>query len=130
MQFIESIIKFFGMIFTKNAFKRKYRTKNLKKVPKIIKSAKWQVIDIRPSASFSTSHLNGSENIDHLTFKIRYFKTLKRQKKILLINEDYRSNLEIYHLLDSRKIKVYILYGGYKEVRTAAALDNYTTFCT
>ncbi|AXK50752.1 rhodanese-like domain-containing protein [Spiroplasma alleghenense] len=130
MQFIEAILKFFGRIFTGNSFRSKYRVKKIKHLPKILKSDKWQVIDIRPGASFETSHLIDSINIDHLTFKLRYFKKLDRNKKILLINEDYRSHLEIYQTLDKRRIKSYILVGGYKEVRVTGFLDKYTTFKT
>ncbi|WP_338972451.1 rhodanese-like domain-containing protein [Spiroplasma endosymbiont of Panorpa germanica] len=130
MQFIEAILNFFGRIFTGNSFKSKYRVKSTKKLPKILKSDKWQIIDIRPQASFETSHLVNSINIDFLTFKIRYFKHLDKSKKILLVNEDYRSHLDIYQTLDKRRIKTYILVGGYKEVRVASFLDKYTTYKT
>jgi rhodanese-related sulfurtransferase len=62
------------------SFQMKYNTKNIKKLPKIIESQKWQIIDFRPKEEWLESHVINSINVHHL-FKITYYKKLDKKKK-------------------------------------------------
>ncbi|WP_339029842.1 rhodanese-like domain-containing protein [Spiroplasma endosymbiont of Cantharis nigra] len=126
MQWLEYVFKFLEKIFRKNAFKSKYKTKNMKSLNNILKSKKWQVIDIRNSISYNQNHLKGSINIPLLTFNLKYFKILDKKNKILIIDEDSRSHLSIYKSLKAKGFKSYILYEGYKNIKNNADFDKLT----
>lgn len=127
MQWIDKVIAFFTKIFSTNSFKHKYRTKKLKHLPKILKSNKWQVIDIRNNVVYDEHHLNNSTNIPYTFFNYQYYKKINKKKKILIINNDYRSNLDVYKKLKIKNINSFILIGGYKTIRNSKLLDKYTT---
>ncbi|ALD65985.1 rhodanese-like domain-containing protein [Spiroplasma cantharicola] len=126
MQWLEYVFKFFEKIFKTNAFKAKYKTKNIKSLNSIIKSKKWQIIDIRNNVSFNENHLKGSINIPILIFNLKYFKVLDKKNKILIIDEDSRSHLSIYKSLRIKGFKSYIFYDGYKNIKDNPKFDKLT----
>lgn len=126
MQWLEYVFKFLEKIFKTNSFKKKYKTKNSKNLNNILKSKKWQVVDIRNALSYSENHLIGSTNIPVINFNFRYFKILDKKNKILIINEDSRSHLSIYKNLKQKGFKAYIFYDGYKNVRDNQNFDKLT----
>ncbi|AUB31136.1 rhodanese-like domain-containing protein [Spiroplasma floricola] len=126
MQWLEYVFKFLEKIFKTNAFKAKYKTKGSKKLTHILKSKKWQVIDIRNSLSYNENHLKETINIPVINFNFKYFKVLDKKSKILIIDEDSRSHLSIYKNLKSKGFKAYIFYEGYKKIRNNPEFDELT----
>ncbi|WP_338985229.1 rhodanese-like domain-containing protein [Spiroplasma endosymbiont of Diplazon laetatorius] len=126
MQWLDYVFKFIERIFRTNAFKARYKTKNSKKLAHILKSKKWQVVDIRNSLAYGENHLQGTINIPVTTFNFKYFKMLDKKNKILIIDEDSRSHLSIYKSLKVKGFKVYILYDGYKNIRNNPDFDKLT----
>ncbi|QHX35622.1 hypothetical protein STIUS_v1c00670 [Spiroplasma sp. TIUS-1] len=126
MQWLDNVFSFINSIFKNWYWKRKFKHKYNNKLQRILNSDKWQVIDLRPSAAFNEHHLVGSINIPITTFKLKYYEKIKLRKKILLISNDYRSNLNVYIDLKNKRLKPYVLFGGYKDVRNNPKLDHLT----
>jgi rhodanese-related sulfurtransferase len=126
MQWIEKVIKFFAIFFRSNAFKNKYRTKKVKQLRKILNNPNWQVVDVRNSISYGEHHFKGTVNIPNTEFIRRYYKSIDQSKKILLINENFRSNLDLYHALKKHSLKPYILYANYSDIRNDEQFDDIT----
>lgn len=113
MQWLDA---FFKNLFKLNAFKIRYRTKSGKKFLKYLNNSKWQIIDIRNPVEYSESCIKGTINISSLFFNISYYKKISRSKKILLINRDFHSNLNIYNFLNKKRFKVYILHKNFYDL--------------
>jgi rhodanese-related sulfurtransferase len=126
MQWMENVIKFFSLFFRSNAFKRNYRTKNLKQLRKINESPRWQIVDIRNGIAFEEHHLLNATNIPNTEFAHKFFNLIQKDKHILLVNSDYRSNLNIYKILKKHHLKVYILFANYDDIRNNADFDDLT----
>ncbi|WP_338970093.1 rhodanese-like domain-containing protein [Spiroplasma endosymbiont of Labia minor] len=126
MQFIDRILKFFQWLFKTDGFKENYKTKTKHHLKKIITSKKWNIIDLRNSASYEANHLKNSINISANFFKANYFKHLTRNKKILIINSYYKNNLNIYRLLKQRHFKPYIFTLNYNEIASLPEFDKLT----
>ncbi|WP_339022862.1 rhodanese-like domain-containing protein [Spiroplasma endosymbiont of Crioceris asparagi] len=126
MQFIEKMIKIFSYFLKDYGWKTKYKHKKLKNLKDILKSNSWIVIDLRNQAAYYEHHLQGTVNIPALDFFRKYYKHLKPRMKILLISNDYRSNLNIYNSLKKKRYNPYVLYAGYKEIRNNSNFDNLT----
>lgn len=126
MQWLDYVIKFFSRFLKTNHFKKKFRTKSIKKLINIIDNPKWQIVDIRNSLSFSEHHLKGSINIPVTTFNYKYFKEINKDSKILILDNNYRSHLTIYKTLKSKGFKSYLLYGNYDDIRNNPLFENFT----
>ncbi|WP_063623140.1 rhodanese-like domain-containing protein [Spiroplasma taiwanense] len=126
MQWLDIIFKFIEKIFKTNSFRKKYKTKNIKKLTTLLKSKKWQIIDIRNQISFNEHHLEGTINIPITAFNFKFFKLIDKNHNILIINEDPRSHLSIYKKLNTRGFKVFILNEKYKNIRNDISFDKYT----
>ncbi|QHX36323.1 rhodanese-like domain-containing protein [Spiroplasma sp. BIUS-1] len=126
MQWLEYVFKFLDKLFKTNSFKRKYKTKNSKKLPHILKSKNWQVVDIRNSLSYKENHLHGTINVPITNFNFKYFKVLDKKNKILIIDEDSRSHLSVYKSLRTKGFKAYVFYDGYKNIRNNEDFDKLT----
>ncbi|AOG60041.1 hypothetical protein SHELI_v1c00860 [Spiroplasma helicoides] len=126
MQWLDYVFKFMAKIFKTNSFKKKYRTKPAKNFLKILKSEKWQVADLRNVVAYADNHIENTINLPILTFNYKYYKVLDRSKKILLINHDYRSNLNLYRTLKKKHFKVYLLYSNYNDLILEPEVDRHT----
>ncbi|AHF58174.1 rhodanese-like domain-containing protein [Spiroplasma eriocheiris] len=111
-----------------SSFQMKYNTKQLKKLPKIITSPKWLVVDVRPKEDWKESHVINSINVPHHLFKLLYHKKIDKNKKILFISQGGRSHLDLYKLLRKHNFKVYILDGGWKKLHETPEYDEYLTY--
>jgi len=127
MQWLEKVIKFFSLFFRSSAFKMKYKTKKSSQLKKIIlNDKKWQVIDIRNSISYQEHHLDGTINIPNTDFSKKYFKLINNKKNVLIINGNYRSNLDVYTVLKKHNFKTWILMENYENLRNNELFENLT----
>ncbi|AKU79316.1 rhodanese-like domain-containing protein [Spiroplasma turonicum] len=126
MQWLDIIFKLLQKIFKSNSFNKKYRVVNSKKLKSIINNKNWQVVDLRNNVEYEEHHLINTTNIPYWTFNFNYFKKIDKNKKILLISNDYRSNLNIYKNLKRKGFKVRLLNIGYKNIRNHPFYDDYT----
>ncbi|WP_338983638.1 rhodanese-like domain-containing protein [Spiroplasma endosymbiont of Othius punctulatus] len=126
MQWLDKVFSFINFLFGNWYWKRKFKHKYSTSLKKILNSDKWQVIDLRPSAAFKEHHLKGSINIPITNFKLKYYEKIKLRKKILLISEDYRSNLNVYLDLKEKRMHPFVLFGGYSSIRNNPKQDDLT----
>ncbi|QGS51525.1 rhodanese-like domain-containing protein [Spiroplasma tabanidicola] len=126
MQWLDYVFKFISKVFASNAFKKKYKVKTANKLLKILKNNKWQVVDIRGPLVYASNHIKNTINIPVMTFNYNYYKKLEKHKKILLINSNYRSDLNIYRTLKSKGFKTYILYSNYADLIINPEIDEMT----
>ncbi|ASP27841.1 hypothetical protein SCORR_v1c00660 [Spiroplasma corruscae] len=126
MQWLDLVFKLLQKIFRTNSFNRKYKVLKNKKFKTILKNKKWQVIDLRNKIEFEEHHLINTTNVPAWTFNFNYFKLIDKNKKILLISNDYRSNLWIYKNLKRKGFNVRLLDTGYKNIRNLESYDNFT----
>ncbi|AHI52425.1 rhodanese-like domain-containing protein [Spiroplasma culicicola] len=126
MQWLDYVLKFIERIFKTNSFKRKYKTKSEKKFLKILKSKNWQVVDLRNNVSYQEKHIIDSINVPVVGFNYNYYRKIDKNKKILLVNKNYRSNLDIYNTLKVKGFKVYILYTNFDQLCQNPQVDNHT----
>ncbi|AKX33733.1 hypothetical protein SLITO_v1c00650 [Spiroplasma litorale] len=126
MQWLDLIFKLIQKIFRRESFKKKYKVINQKKLKNILKNKKWQVIDLRNKVDYEEHHLENTTNVPAWNFNFTYFKLIDKNKKILLISNDYRSNLYIYKNLKRKGFKVKLLNTGYKNIRNNEIYDPMT----
>ncbi|ATX71605.1 rhodanese-like domain-containing protein [Spiroplasma clarkii] len=124
MQWLDVVFKFLAKIFKSDAFKKKYKTKPEKKFLKCLNSSNWQVIDLRNELSYQENHISGTINISKLFFRNNYYKKIDRTKKVLILNRDFHSDLDIYKILKQKSFKVYILTKNYYDLVNDPIIDR------
>lgn len=125
MQIIEKIILLFRWLLRYDAFGKKYKVKKMSMLPKILNNNNFLILDIRNSIDYDEHHIKNSINIPNYDFYKKYYKELKNKSKILIVNSNYRSNLNIYNFLKNKKYNPYILRANYDEVRKSEKLDKF-----
>ncbi|QEH61307.1 hypothetical protein SCHIN_v1c01090 [Spiroplasma chinense] len=124
MQWLEYVFKLIDTLFKSNSFKKRFKTKSERKLFKILKSNKWQVIDLRNKLSYEEHHIEGTINIPHTSFSFNYYRKMDKKKKTLILNQNYRSNLDIYRTLKRKGFKTYLLYANYPALMEKPEVDR------